>query len=526
MNEHQTSARSSLPIRHALAACLLASTSACSWVGLVSVNSDGEQADGYSYAPSVSADGRYVAFESGANNLSAPNNFLFDVFVRDTLAGTTTQVSLNNVGNGGVLSSVQPAISGDGRYVAFASQQPFVAGDNNTSHDVFLRDTQTATTSRISVDSAEIGANLGGLNPSVSSDAHFVAFDSLSDNLVTGDENVTWDTFVRDTQLGLTTRISVSSAGIEGNNTSKKASISSNGQYVAYASRASNLVADDGNAVSDIFVRDRTAGTTSRISLDSDDNQGNDDSEDAAISGDGRYVAYRSDATNLVVGDGNGVSDIFVRDRDTGTTKRVSMDTAGLQANAASDTPAISGDGRYIAFRSSASNLVADDTNGLDDIFVHDQVAGTTIRVSLDAVGTQADGMSDSPSVSADGRYLAYSSDASNLVSSDVNGQRDIVLKAIPQLSITSVTPGTLSIGATTAVTISGANFLVGTVLKINGVQLDNIEVVDENTITVDVTVADGTSPGEKNVMVMLFGTGPGQYTGASAMCPSCVELF
>ncbi len=224
--------------------------------------------------------------------------------------------------------------------------------------------------SRVSVDSAGmevIGGN--SVEPSISWDDRYVAFQSAAFNLVVGDNNLSDDIFVHDTVTATTTRVSVGSAGVEGNSNSFRPSISGDGRFVAFGSRASNLVAVDTNGSDDIFVRDTVAATTTRVSVDSAGAEGNFSSFDPSISGDDRYVAFRSTAFNLVVGDNNLSDDIFVHDTVTGATTRVSVDSAGMEGNFSSFEPSISWDGSYVAFQSTASNLVTGDTNLSDDIF-------------------------------------------------------------------------------------------------------------------------------------------------------------
>ncbi|MHB8086324.1 MAG: TolB family protein, partial [Dehalococcoidia bacterium] len=202
-------------------------------------------------------------------------------------------------------------------------------------------------------------------------------------------------------------RVSIASDGAQGNDVSFISSISADGRYVAFASAASNLVPGDTNGVPDVFVRDRQSNATTLVSLASDGTQGNDVSEWTSISADGRYVAFSSYASNLVAGDTNGDWDMFVRDLRTNTTTRVSIASDGTQGNAnSSNSPSISADGRYVAFPSNASNLVAGDTNGRSDIFVRDRQTGTTTMISIASDGTQGNGSSAFPSISADGRYV------------------------------------------------------------------------------------------------------------------------
>jgi len=229
---------------------------------------------------------------------------------------------------------------------------------------------------------------------------------------------------------GTTERVSVDSAGTGGDGLSSPPAISAGGRYVAFASRASNLVAGDTNDATDIFVHDRQTGTTELVSVNSSGSHGNDSSFHPSISADGRYVAFWSNASNLVADDTNGTSDVFVHDRQTGATRRVSVDSSGAQGNDYSFSPAISADGRYVAFRSSASNLVATDTNDADDIFVHDRQTGTTERVSVDSNGNEGNSFSFDGATSAYARHVALESDPDNLVAEDTNGRWHIFAHA------------------------------------------------------------------------------------------------
>jgi hypothetical protein len=397
----------------------------------VSVDSAGNQGD-YDpsvlfFYPSISADGRFVAFPSGASNLvPGDTNGTRDIFVRDTLANITTRLSVNSAGNQGNNTSASPSISANGRFVAFSSSASnLIPGDINTNAEVFVRDTLTNTTTGISVGSAGNQGNGDSYRPSISGDGRFVAFLSRASNIVPGDTNLETDIFVRDTLTNTTTRVSLDSAGNQGNGDSYRPSISVDGRFVAFVSDASNLVPGDINTNAQIFVRDTLANTTTCVSVDSAGNQGDNTSDSLSISANGRFVAFGSFASNLVPGDTNLESDIFVRDTLTNTTTRVSLDSAGNQANSGSFQPSISADGRFVVFESLASNLVPGDTNGTRDIFVRDMLATTTTRVSVDSAGNQANSRSFEPSISADGRRIAFQSWASNLVPGDTNNSLD-----------------------------------------------------------------------------------------------------
>jgi hypothetical protein len=266
--------------------------------------------------------------------------------------------------------------------------------------------------------------------PSVSDAAGIIAFDSRATNLVSDDSNGFSDVFVRYRDVPETIRASVSTSGVQANGDSDRPSIDQFAQFAAFESFASNLVPGDTNGVEDVFVRGLLANpnqTTQRVSVSSTGAQGNGSSATPVISANGRYVAFVSNATNLVSGDTNGVRDIFVHDLMTGKTKRVSVGIHG-QANGPSQLPAISGDGRCIAFASSASNLVPGDTNNATDIFVRDTVAKTTTRVSVASDGTQANGNSSDPSINSCDDVV-FDSLASNLVSGDTNGVSDVFEK-------------------------------------------------------------------------------------------------
>ncbi len=396
----------------------------------VSVVSGPVESDGASSEHAVNADGRYVAFMSTADNLVAGDtNGAPDVFVRDRQAGTTERVSVATDGTEGDGSVWSPAISADGRYVAFTSTSDnLVAGDTNGAPDVFVRDRQAGTTERVSVAGDSTEGNADSEAPSLSSDGRYVMFMSAADNLVAGDTNGAPDVFVRDRQAGTTERVSVAGDGSQALGFSGYPATSADGRYVAFVSAADNLVAGDANGVPDVFVRDRQAGTTERVSVASGGGEADAFSWYPATSGDGRYVVFLSAADDLVAGDTNGAPDVFVRDRQAGTTERASVATDGSEGNADSGTaaPSISADGSRVAFVSGASNLVAGDTNGVGDVFLRDRQAGTTERVSVAGDGTQADAASTSTAISADARYVAFSSLATNLVSGDLNGSSDV----------------------------------------------------------------------------------------------------
>jgi Tol biopolymer transport system component len=453
VKRNPSSSNSSIFVNDALTLALKSSRQALMAIGdttRISLDSSSAQGNATSSYPSISTDGRYVAFYSDASNLvSGDTNGVADVFVRDTQTNTTSRVSLAFNGEQGNNLSWIPSISADGRYVAFYSAASnLVSGDTNGVADVFVRDTQTNTTTRVSINSSGgEGNNASGNpsiyagNPSISADGRYVAFYSDASNLVSGDTNNTEDIFMRDTQTNTTTRISIASNGAQANNLSRNPSISADGRYVAFLSFASNLA---GTTSGGTFVRDTQTNTTSRISLNSSGEEGNYASlGNPSISADGRYVAFASQASNLVNGDTNDDdwpatpgSDVFVRDTQMNITTRVSLNSSGVEGeeNSISGNPSISADGRYVAFASGASNLVNGDTNGRFDVFVRDTQMNTTTRVSVSSIGTEGNydsGYPNSLSISANGCYVVFVSGASNLVSGDTNGMWDVFVHRI-----------------------------------------------------------------------------------------------
>jgi hypothetical protein len=400
---------------------------------LVSNDSAGVQGNSHSFSGTrtVSSDGRFVAFGSLATNLVAgDSNAANDVFVRDVVNGTTERASVTSAAGQAHGDSYYPSLSGDGRFVAFESLAfDIVTGDLNGLIDIFVRDRVAGTNALVSVSTGGVQSNGTSYAASISADGRFIAFHSDGTNLVTGDNNGVRDIFVRDRVNGTTLRMSTDASGVEGNGASESPSISGDGRFVAFNSVSTNLVAGDTNLTSDVFVRNRVTGAIERVSVDASGAQGNGYSSAASISGDGRYVAFQSYASNLVTGDTNGWPDIFVRDRSTGTIVCVSVDSSGNPGNDVSESCSISSDGRFIAFSSAATNLVAGDANGFPDVFVHDRISGLTERASVTPTGFDSNQESAYPSMSADNRYVVFQSRAWNLVPVDTNGRGDVFIR-------------------------------------------------------------------------------------------------
>jgi Tol biopolymer transport system component len=401
----------------------------------VTVDSGGSEGNGFSYpGASLGGHGQVVAFASLASNLVPDDtNGTTDVFVHDLRTGTTARVSVDSAGAEGDSQSVEPSISADGRFVAFRSlASNLVPDDTNGTTDVFVHDRKTGTTTRVSVDSAGAEADGQSFEAAISDGGRYVAFSSEASNLVPGDTNGMTDVFLHDRKTGTTTRVSVDSAGAEGDGPSFDPAISADGRFVAFTSMASHLVPGD-TPLSDVYVHDVKTGNTARVSVDGAGRPGNSSSFMPSISDTGRFVAFASMASDLVPDDTNGAIDVFVHDRKTGATTRASVDSAGLQGNGVSWEPSISGTGRAVAFHSEASNLVPGDTNAAlatGDVFVHDLRTGDTIRVSVDSAGGEANGVSFAPSTSDNGRVVAFNSGASSLVPGDTNETADVFVHA------------------------------------------------------------------------------------------------
>ncbi|EFO80299.1 WD40 domain-containing protein [Oscillochloris trichoides DG-6] len=404
----------------------------------VSITASGGQGNNRSFVfgRSISGDGRYVVFGSEASNMvSGDTNGKSDIFVRDLQTAATIRVSVATGNIQANNASSNPAISTDGRFIAFESDASnLVSSDTNRKGDIFVYDRQSVITTRVSVATGgQQGNDPSGFGsadffPAISGDGRYVTFVSHSSNLVSGDTNGRPDIFIHDRQTVITERISVATGGAQSNDWSDQSSISADGRYVAFDSGASNLVSGDTNGKSDIFVRDRQTGVTERVSIASDGEQGNNYSDFPAISADGRFVAFISAATNLVSNDTNGKIDVFVYDRQTATTERISVSAIGTQANEDSNYPDISADGRFVTFHSLASSLVGGDTNAVGDVFIRDRQMVSTDIISV-APPYWGNGVSGFASISADGRFVAFSSEANNLVSGDTNGKMDIFIR-------------------------------------------------------------------------------------------------
>lgn len=409
----------------------------------VSERSNGVEGNDDSYWCAISGDGNFVGFTSRASNIiGADRNDATDVFLVNRESQTPEFVSVRSTGTQGNRGSEAPSLSHTGRYVAFATSATNLAikGDRNGAQDVFVYDRNEGKTNRASIRSDLREGNGASYDPFISGNGRFVAFTSTASNLaIKGDNNGDADVFVHDRTTLRTNRVSISSKLKEGNAASFSPAISADGRIVTFVSYANNLVPRDTNRSADVFVYNRATRKTSRVSISTAGTQANADSAAPMISADGGFVTFQSNASNLIENDENGLTDVFVHDLSSGETTRVSRGMANSDPNGASFIPAISGDGRYIAYQSWASNLVPGDTNGTPnqyqgtDVFRYDRQTGQTERVSVGDDGEQANGPSndpgDDPSISADGKFVCFASLASNLDEDDTNGAYDVFVR-------------------------------------------------------------------------------------------------
>lgn len=399
------------------------------------------QSDDHSFLAAVSQDGDRVAYESQGTNLATGSQEAegLDVFGRDRATKATTLVSAQSLPAAPPpsYSSVRPSISAGGRYIAFESNSDRLIPDSNGVADIFIRDTQNSTTIRASVDSGGLDSNGGSYAPSINRhsgvtpglDGRYVAFESDATDLVGGDTNGMRDIFLRDTTGGTTVRVSLDSGGAQANGHSFAPSVSGDGNLVAFCSYASNLVAGDTNGVADIFVKNLTTGAISRVSTSASAGQASGASTRPVISENGNVVAFLSVAADLVPGDGNGVADVFVKTVSTGAIVRASVGASGNESNGAAANPSLSGDGRMVAWDSAATNLTGDESLGYSDVYVRDLQLGTTVRASVDTGDGEADGDSVAPALSGDGLFVAFYTSATDLIEGDINGKFDVVIR-------------------------------------------------------------------------------------------------
>lgn len=417
-------------------------------VTLVSASASNTQGNNNSFNPTATSSARFTAFYSQATNLiGADINGFTDIFWKDRQSGTVKLVSANFDPTNGFSANnnsfapgaMTNSVSGNGRYVAFTSAATnLIANDTNgTAADIYLRDTTTGVTTLVSTNTNGVQANGDSYWPSLSSDGRYLTFTSEANNLVANDTNNFADIFRKDLTTGAVLRVTVTAIGQQSNSDSDQSMVSDDGRYVVFYSTASNLVANDGNVAGDIFRKDIQTGVIELASQNASNQQALGESDVPSLTADGRYVVFQSNAANLVTGDTNSVTDVFYKDMNTGAVRRVSVTSAAAQVNGASTSPRIASGGRYVAFQSVANNLIAGDTNGSVDVFVKDLTDESLDIASTSAAGVIGNFNSTAPVVSNDGLYVAFLSTATNLVTGDTNGFRDVFRKDLATGAIT-----------------------------------------------------------------------------------------
>ena len=392
---------------------------------LVSTDANGVVRNNASTSSDIDAEGRYVVFVSVANLTAINTNGVEQVYRKDTLTGAIRMVSTDSsdqLAANNTCSS--PVVSSTGRYIAFASPATNLDSlPNQGTTQIYLKDMQTGDIEMISTSSINpTGGNDLSQFPAISDDGQFVVFQSAASDLVANDINGVVDIFLFDSQSGVIERVTVDAGAGEPSGDSGLPDVSDDGRYVVFQSRATNL-GNCNTVTSDIFVRDRQTSTYTCISQAGGGGNANNESITPAISGDGSKVVFTSTASNLVAGDINGLNDIFIRDSAAATaTALVSVSSTGAQANGQNSLPSVSSDGRYVAFVSAAINLVPGDNNGVNDIFVRDaQTPNDIVRVSVTAAGGQANDTSGLSRISDNGRYVSFDNDGP-LDPNDTNG--------------------------------------------------------------------------------------------------------
>ena len=396
----------------------------------ISVTNSGQEGYGSSGSPWLSADGRYVAFGSVATIfVEHDTNDTGDIFVRDMVMGTIECLSLTPSGSTGNGPSGVPFISPDGRFVGYWSgATDLVATDTNPAVDIYMYDRALGTLELVSAGpSGSPGNGEAGHFARMSADGRFVAFTSAASDLVSGDANGHVDVFVRDRLSGTTELVSVASNGEQADEDCFFPTITADGRFVAFESRADNLVFGDTNGHEDVFVRDRIAGTTERVNLGSQGAQADADSSCPVISTDGRFIAFESMAGNLAAGVPSGWQNHLLLDRQTGVIEFIAKDQPYFD-DWDTDQEVTPG-GRFVVFTSWASDVIPGDTNGAGDVFLKDRELGTIERVSVSSGGAQGNGESWDACMSDDGRFVAFYSGATNLVPMDQNNSGDAFLR-------------------------------------------------------------------------------------------------
>ena len=479
-------------------------STSCVFTGLATINSSGGVAPSFESYEHISENGRYVVFSSREPLDPGDTNNKYDVFVRDMAAGTTERVSVSSGGAQGNDDSRGAAISADGRYVVFGSKARNLAGfETGSSTDIFVRDRTAGTTIRLTT------STLSSFTPVISADGSAVAFVSLDNNLIPGPASSGAEVYRYDMASGVITRMSQTPAGVMANADAREPEISADGSMVAFSSSATNLVTGDTNSASDVFVND--GGTLSIVSLNPAGDEANGPSGDPRFAGNSA-VLYTSSATDIVSGDTNGRADAFLHQLG-GSTERVSVADDGSELALGGSGRGVSDDGSRAAFETGDF--------GSTTLQVRDLDAATTSNIG----GLDNSLYASSGALSGDGRYAAFQS-FDPLTSTDTDTDLDVYVRRVIDPVPTSMSPSTVARGTTASVAISGTGFSeVTSVFTVfantpaDDIYWSNVVVVDDTTITADVTVAPTADVGAELVFVQSPDGGPGFLSGAVGWC-------
>ncbi|WP_226629758.1 FG-GAP-like repeat-containing protein [Alloyangia pacifica] len=395
----------------------------------VSTNSDGTQADGATMRGVFSADGAKLLMQSSARFVPEDLNPYADIYLKDMASGAIERLTLDPAIALPEEGGWEPAISADGTRVAYTTTHRFtIDGEMEAAETVFFKDLLTGEDKLVSASAEGEPGNDSSFYATFSPDGRQIAFTSYATNLVPGLAMVGDAVFLKDIASGDIRMLSTNAAGEAANNYSVGDGFSPDGSRFAFSSAADNLVAGDTNGARDIFAKDLTTGDVLRLSVGADGTEGNGDSSEASYSPDGTKLLFASRATNFVAGDGNGSQDLFIKDLTTGEITLVSTDSNGNQWTGDSYGGVFSPDGTKIAFYSDTSSLAVRDDNGARDVFVKDLVSGSVIVLSANISGDIGDAQSYWPKFVPDGSGVLFTSHATNLVPDDTNGERDLFI--------------------------------------------------------------------------------------------------